>query len=353
MNIFLSLILAALVLTLFYISSQRKKSRRKPSQHSQHVRDTGKLHKEKTPASSLAATPSAEAQRKAFLESYPVLTEVSYFPIAEGVSPRSTEDMSPEVREAVEQKITAIKPIPVNYLKLMNLLRNPESNPGEITSVTVTNPVFSARILRAVNSAYFNRPEKITSVGRAISLLGYNSVRALAHSAVVSVCSGHLGKNIFQFSEYEMGTMGLLHDIGKYFIDMLKPVGEGSAESPLLIREEQQYGINHACLGGMIAKNWQLSESIVKGIEYHHHPSFFPPESIPEPYMKQTFVICLSDLICKTLGYGANDEEKLPIRSEYYEMFKMRPDLEENVTPRLVKEIERAHVTVQSYIQAP
>ena len=100
MNIFLSLILAALVLTLFYISSQRKKSRRKPSQHSQHVRDTGKLHKEKTPASSLAATPSAEAQRKAFLESYPVLTEVSYFPIAEGVSPRSTEDMSPEVREA-------------------------------------------------------------------------------------------------------------------------------------------------------------------------------------------------------------------------------------------------------------
>ena len=189
-----------------------------------------------------------------------------------------------------------------------------------------------------MNSAYFNRPEKITSVGRAISLLGYNSVRALvlqetlnnvmppgradvysktwAHSAVVSVCSGHLGKNIFQFSEYEMGTMGLLHDIGKYFIDMLKPVGEGSAESPLLIREEQQYGINHACLGGMIAKNWQLSESIVKGIEYHHHPSFFPPESIPEPYMKQTFVICLSDLICKTLGYGANDEEKLPIRSE-------------------------------------
>jgi HD-like signal output (HDOD) protein len=375
MNIFLSLILAALVLTLFYISLQRKKSRRKPSQHSQHVRDTGKLHKEKSPASSHAATPSAEAQRKTFLESYPVLTEVSYFPIAEGVSPKSIEDMSREIREAVEQKISAIKPMPVNYLKLMNLLRNPESNPGEITSVTVTNPVFSARILRAVNSAYFNRPEKIASVGRAISLLGYNSVRALvlqetlnnvmppgradvysktwAHSAVVSVCSGHLGKNIFQFSEYEMGTMGLLHDIGKYFIDMLKPVGEESAESPLLIREEQKYGINHACLGGMIAKNWQLSESIVKGIEYHHHPSFFPPESIPEPYIKQTFVICLSDLICKTLGYGANDEEKLPIRSEYYEMFKMRPDLEENVTPRLVKEIERAHVTVQSYIQAP
>ena len=372
MNIFLILILAALVITLFNISSQRRKSGRKPPRR---AADTAKRHKEKSPAPSHAKVQGAEAQRQAFLESYPVLQEVSYFPIAEGVAPKFTQDLSQEVIEAVKEKISAIKPIPLNYLKLMNLLRNPESNPGEITSVTVTNPVFSARILRAVNSAYFNRPEKITSVGRAISLLGYNSVRALvlqetlnnvmprehadvysktwAHSAVVSVCSGHLGKNIFQFSEYELGTMGLLHDIGKYFIHMLKPEGEGSTESPLVIREEQQYGINHACLGSLIAKNWQLSDSIVKGIEYHHYPSFFPPESIPEPYIKQTFVICLSDLICKTLGYGANDDEKLPIKNEYYEMFKMRPDLEENVTPRLVKEIEKAHVTVQSYIQTP
>jgi HD-like signal output (HDOD) protein len=374
-NIFLILILIALVVTLFNISSQRRKAGTKPPHH---VADAGKRHKEKSPATSHAKTQGGEAQRKAFLESYPALKEVPYTSLAEGVVPRSLQDLSPDVIEAVKEKISTIKPIPVNYLKLMNLLRNPESNPGEITSVTVTNPVFSARILRAVNSAYFNRPEKITSVGRAISLLGYNSVRALvlqetlnnvipqeqygnadvysktwAHSAVVSVCSGHLGKNTFQFSEYEMGTMGLLHDIGKYFIHMLKPVGEASAESPVMIREEQQYGINHACLGSLVAESWQLSDSIVRGIEYHHYPAFFPPESIPEPYRKQAFIIYLSDLICKALGYGANNDEKLPIRTEYYEMFKMQPALEENVTPRLIKEIEKAHVTVQSYIHTP
>jgi HD-like signal output (HDOD) protein len=373
MNIFLILILIALVITLFNISSQRKKSGRKPPHR---AADVAKRHKERSATQSHANTQGGEEQKKAFFESYPVLKELSYFPATAGVAPKSIQDLSPEFIEEVKEKISAIKPIPVNYLKLMDLLRNPESNPGEITSVTVTNPVFSARILRAVNSAYFNRPEKITSVGRAISLLGYNSVRALvlqetlnnvlpherygdadaysktwAHSAVVSVCSGHLGKNIFQFSEYELATMGLLHDIGKYFIHMLKPVGEAMKESPLLIREEQQYGINHACLGSLVAKNWQLSDSIVKSIEYHHYPAFFPPDSIPEPYIKQTFIICLSNLICKALGYGANDDEKMAIRHEYYEMFKMRPDLEENVTPRLIKEIEKAHVTVRSYIQ--
>ena len=36
-----------------------------------------------------------------------------------------------------------------------------------------------------------------------------------------------------------------------------------------------------------------------------------PPESIPKPYLTQSFVICLSDLICKALGYGTTDDEIL------------------------------------------
>ncbi|HET6459199.1 MAG TPA: HDOD domain-containing protein [Syntrophales bacterium] len=379
MNVFLVIVLVLLVLALINISSSRKISAKK-SQH--RARDAKKRHTEKPAAPAPAAAPpktqTAEAQRKSFLESYPSLIEVSYREVPENVAPKLLQDLSPEAIETVKERTASIKPIPVSYLKLMNLLRNPESNPGEITSVTVTNPVFSARILRAVNSAYYNRPEKITSVGRAISLLGYNNVRALvlqetlnnvipkvqsgssdtynktwAHSAVVSVCSGHLGKNMFQFSEYELGTMGLFHDIGKYFIHMLTPTGEAQAEALFMIQEEERYGTNHACLGSLIAGNWQLSESIVKCIEYHHYPAFFPPEAIPEPYRKQVFVIYLSDLICKALGYTADSEEKLPIRSEYYEMFKMHPDLQDNVAPRLIKEIEKTHQTVESYIHTP
>ena len=379
MNVFLVIVLVLLVLALIYISSKRRKSTKRSTHR---ARDAQKRHTEKPAAAAPAAAPAkvqtAEAQRKAFLESYPSLMEVSYTALPEGVAPKLLHDLSPDIVETVKEKTASIKPIPVSYLKLMNLLRNPESNPGEITSVTVTNPVFSARVLRAVNSAYYNRPEKITSVGRAISLLGYNSVRALVlqetlnnvipkeqsgnpdaynkiwtHSAVVSVCSGHLGKSIFQLSEYELGTMGLFHDLGKYFIHMLTPTGDARAESLLMMQEEERYGINHACLGSLIAANWQLSESISKCIEYHHYPAFFPPEAIPEPYRRQVFVIYLSDLICKALGYTADGEEKLPIRSEYYEMFKMHPDLQDNVAARLIKEIERAHQTVQSYLHTP
>lgn len=96
--------------------------------------------------------------------------------------------------------------------------------------------------------------------------------RTWAHSAAVSACAGYLGKNVFQLSEYELGTMGLLHDIGKYFFHILEPQSHALTDVPLLIGEERRYGIHHASLGSRIANNWQLSEGIVKSIEYHHRP---------------------------------------------------------------------------------
>jgi HD-like signal output (HDOD) protein len=373
MNTVTILFLAALlVLFLVYVLFPEKKDSR-PS--SGRVKETAKGKTDKQAAPPPPLTQSSEVQGRTFLESYPGLADIAQLPVAEGWVLTATEDVDHRVIQTVKERISIIKPMPVSYLKLMNLLRNPESNPGEITSLTTTHPVFSARILRAVNSAYFNRPEKVMSVGRAITLLGYNSVRALvlqetlhavvpeerrgdretynktwAHSAVVSACAGYLAKNVFRLSEYELATMGLLHDLGKYFIHMLEPRTDAVSEAPLVLREEWRYGINHASLGSLIANSWQLSESIVKCIEYHHHPAFSPVASIPKHSVQPCFVVCLSDLICKSLGYCADDTDRLQIRPEYYELFQLQPDLQDVVTPRLLKEIEKTHNTVQSYI---
>jgi hypothetical protein len=89
---------------------------------------------------------------------------------------------------------------------------------------------------------------------------------------------------------------------------------------------------------------------IKNSIEYHHYPSFAPPQSIPKPYLTQSFVICLSDLICKTLGYCTSDDEILPIRPEYFEMFGLNNDPIELISPALTKEITNAYFTVKTYV---
>jgi HD-like signal output (HDOD) protein len=310
-------------------------------------------------------------------EVYPSLREIIYFSVPDEVFPTRIENIEENIQETIRGKISSIKPISANYVNLLNLLRNPESNPREISTIVSTNPVFSAKILQTVNSAYFGLTDRVTSLGRAITLLGYNNVRALVfqdslgvgtaagqpgkpeayiniwiHSAIVSVCAGYLGKKIFQFSEYDLATMGLLHDIGKYYYQLLEIQGEAAPDLPAIIQEEQQYGINHATLGSLIAKNWQLSDSIIQSIAYHHYPNFFLPESIvPGTYLKESFVVCLSDLIAKVLGYKGQGDDILPIREEYFKMFHLSQELSEIVTPDLTKEIEKTRLTVESYIK--
>jgi putative nucleotidyltransferase with HDIG domain len=244
----------------------------------------------------------------------------------------------------------------------------------EVTTLVSTNPAFSAKVLRTVNSAYFNQAEKVTAIGRAITLLGYNNVRSLlvddmvnnalpaardedrqsqvrlwSHSAVVSVCVGHLGRSLFGLSEYALGTVGLLHDIGKYFFTLLEREGDPAQELPALIREERRYHINHAAIGAVIAREWQLPEAVAETIEHHHAPSFSPPEDIPESVAKQVFLVCLADLLCKAMGYAGEDEEILPLREEYYRKFNLSGDVVDLVTPALIRDMEKARQTVESY----
>ena len=219
-------------------------------------------------------------------EIQPVFKEINYFNITEHILPTTVHDLDLKDKKIIDQKISALPKIPTTSTKLLGLLRNPESNINKITSLVSTNPVFSGKILQTVNSSYFNLPEKITSVGRAITLLGYNNVRAIifretidnavpdkidikndlytktwVHSAVVSVCSGHIGKTYFDLSEYDLATIGLMHDIGKYFLSTLKDGIEIISDIPSLIKEEHRYGINHSVAGSLIAAKWKLPEA--------------------------------------------------------------------------------------------
>jgi hypothetical protein len=64
------------------------------------------------------------------------------------------------------------------------------------------------------------------------------------------------------------------------------------------------------------------------------------------------FIICLSDLICKTLGYDAGSGEKVfPILYEYYYRVGISADLTNLVNHELVMEIEKARVSVEAYLE--
>ena len=100
----------------------------------------------------------------------------------------------------------------------------------------------------------------------------------------------------------------MLHDIGKfalYTIGMhakrmgMKAHGlhDMSPNASLLEKEERLFGVNHAIVGGMLAQKWNLSDRISSVLEYHHFPSFFPIEDVPEDYRENVASVSIADII--------------------------------------------------------
>jgi len=366
--IFSLLILSSVVIVLLFRS-------RKAPQNIQRIK-TAKESSDLQPQKVVGQGLNNPLQRQAVVEQYPVLKEIPYLSIPNTPRPDFGQQIDERFLARIKERFSDQRPLFMNYGDLLNLLRSPDSNLSEITSLVSTNPLFSAKILQVVNSAYFGFQDKINSVGRAITLLGYTNVKSLVlqdyinniipkdsaekaemyariwvHSAIVAACSGYFAQHIFQLSQYEFGTIGLLHDIGKYFLPSLDPRAAEESGLSGIAQEEKVYGLNHALLGSIIIEKWELSDSIINCIKYHHHPFFSPPESLPETYQKPSFILALADLAAKVLGYSGNDQDLFPILDDYYQLFGLTPELQEFVTPSLVKELEKARLTVLSYIQ--
>jgi len=369
-SLFLIIILAVVI---FVLLTSRKKTSVPTTPYSTIKRSTPPpLDAERA---SSPPQPSEATRFRIPEDFYPVIPQIVYAPLKEGIYPTTIENVDPTIRKTLDKKIAGLKPLPIASLKLYNLLRSPHSSTKEVTAIIKTNPFLSARILRVINSAFYNLSAEITSVGRAIMLLGYNNVRALVfqdtlrstltsdeqggqvgsselwvHSTVVSTCAHYLSMNVIRSHEHDVATIGVLHDIGKYFFPLLERAGEPTGDLPTIIQEEKQYGINHALIGSLLVKQWQLSDIFFNAIALHHYPLFYPPESIPEPFLKPTFIVCLADLICNLRGYTSRGGELLPIRKEYFELFGLNSDLQRIVTQPLIKEIEKARATVETFI---
>lgn len=324
-----------------------------------------------------AIAPDEEATDQEKLESFtvPDLFEVEYSSLDMAAPPKKMEELDEGLKTKVRKMLDNVPPLPATSIQLTNLLRDPRVSAKQIATLVSTNPLISSRILRTVNSSYFGLTSKVTSVGRAVTLLGFNNVRSIVmqdalraalpvsqgrqldgndvlwlHSTVVSACALFLSKTVLPYTEHDMGSIGLFHDIGKYYLTPIENRIEAEVEMPTLILSTDS-GIDHALLGSMLTAHWQMPEIVVKCVEYHHYPTFFPPGEIPAPYLKPAFIISLADLICRALGYLGPDMELLPIRQDFYENFDLQPDLGHLVTPPLLKEIEKARSTVETYLE--
>lgn len=79
---------------------------------------------------------------------------------------------------------------PQVYEDMLAISTDPECSLGDVVAVIERDLGTSAEVLRLVNSAFFGLPSEVTTITRAVSLLGLETIQALAVAGAVFAAGG-------------------------------------------------------------------------------------------------------------------------------------------------------------------
>lgn len=203
-------------------------------------------------------------------------------------------------RRKIERFIQKMPSLSTTVGKVLEICSRIDASPNELNKVISLDPVLTGQVLKLINSAYYSLMNKVTSLTRAITMLGMNTVKNMAlstaiiqsvagvnkskalpttrfwaHSIGVGVCAKLLaiatGVSVQEREEFFIA--GMLHDLGKipFGDEYIHVLNTAKREQRSLIEVERELlGIDHQEVGAMIAAKWMLKGFMASGISCHH-----------------------------------------------------------------------------------
>lgn len=233
-------------------------------------------------------------------------------------------------RREIEKFIEKMPSLSTTVGKVMEICSRTDASPNELNKVVSLDPVLTGQVLKLINSAYYSLVNTVTSLTRAITMLGMNTVKNMAlstaiirtvagakksralptakfwaHSIGAGVSAKLLGeaKGLSIMEREELFLGGLLHDLGKV------PFGDEYIEALNIARYEQLplreveldvMGIDHQEIGLMIAEKWKLNKVITRCIGFHHETA----EILAGESSQQLALVALGNIYTNILDHG-------------------------------------------------
>ena len=191
-----------------------------------------------------------------------------------------------------------IPPMPNVMIKALNIIKNPATGIAELAKIMQVDQAISTKTLSLVNSAFYGFRQQITSINKALVVLGMkkkkNIIMSLAlkqmmtaqgsrelweHSIKCAVAAEILAKEYKVINPDDAFVIAFLHYFGKILLNSKNPLkyskvrylaSQGNVD--LVEVEDMQFGTNHCVLGALISKKWQLPVILTNCIRYHHDP---------------------------------------------------------------------------------
>ncbi len=204
----------------------------------------------------------------------------------------------------IKKTIETIRELPTLPLvanKINAILHDPKSSVSDLSKIIEKDQSITAKLLKLVNSAHYGLPQKVNNINQAIALLGYRNISYIVmtlsvfdtlknlesksfdrrkfwvHSIAVGILSQKLAKECDYLLVEDIFTSGLLHDLGKVFLDgfmheefeaiINKAEKDGIA---FIDAEHELFDVDHTMVGEWMARTWRLPLHVIAGIKHHH-----------------------------------------------------------------------------------
>lgn len=268
----------------------------------------------------------------------------------------------------VLQRVRSLPTLPAIVLALEQAVRDDAAPVARILGLIGGDAALTATALRLANSSFFRVSGRVVSLRDAVQILGLRAVSSAVTTAAVMNSFGAMACPVFDARRHwrhslavalgaqrlaeQRGldactayTSGLLHDLGTLALAVFFPQpwaaaraagAEGAAADGLpLALERQHLGIDHAEVGGMVARHWRLAPAVAEAIAGHHEP---PPGG-----GALADVVHLADNIAHALdlGSGAGGDLVPPLAAGVWERVAPGADELQQLFAHIEARVER------------
>jgi putative nucleotidyltransferase with HDIG domain len=213
--------------------------------------------------------------------------------------PRPTEGHGRRLTVAFEA-LEAFPALAESRNRVLRVVREDRASVGEVVAAVESDVALVITVLRIANRTAQRKKGKIASIPDAVEILSPEGVETLAartntfdffertpgwdlmperfrlHAVATQGAADRLARELECEDRDELLCSALLHDVGKLVLTHAYPGYPGqvhqNARTPeeRLHRERLELGVDHALVGGVLARRWALPNRLATAIERHH-----------------------------------------------------------------------------------
>jgi len=248
--------------------------------------------------------------------------------------------MSHDFIDEVKRNLTSSLPTASSIVgEVIKTIYDRSSSAQDLARIIERDPALTMKVLKAANSAYYGSSANVTSLQRAIVVLGFDTVKQIVmnmtvmqyffqtdsdseidrsglwlHSVGTAKAAQLLSNNLGIERQDVAYTIGLIHDIGKILLALSFPLEYTTVvrmarekKCHIILAERKILNTDHCMIGKILADMWYLPEELSNAILFHHDPM-----AISKGSQALVLLANIGDQMCRKAKIGNPGDDVVP-----------------------------------------